>query len=152
MQRVPVTEKRGRRHSSEVVVVALDSARPSQVKIDRGDVRVDTYRGTGAGGQHRNKTDSAVRLTHLPTGIVVTATEERSQHRNRQVAWERLRTELARRTSQATRNHTNQARTETIGTARSWTWTGWRDEVKGPGGRKASMSRALAGRLGSLVK
>ncbi|WP_238146732.1 peptide chain release factor-like protein [Ornithinimicrobium murale] len=124
---------------------------PAHVKIDKADVRVDTYRDTGPGGQHRNKTDSAIRITHLPTGIVVTAAEERSQHQNRAVAWDRLRTELERQAAHRAHEQVNGTRTEIIDGGRSWTWTGWRDEVKGPGGRKTSMSRALSGKLEPIL-
>lgn len=152
VQRVPATEKKGRRHSSEVAVVALGPQRAGKVRLDRRDVRVDTYRDTGPGGQHRNKTESAVRLTHLPTGAVVTAAEERSQHQNRAVAWARLTAELERRAAQDAHEATNGDRTAVIDEGRSWTWTGWRDEVKGPGGVRGSMSRVLAGRLGPLLR
>jgi ribosome-associated protein len=151
IQRVPATEKRGRRHSSEVTVVALRDAESTGVEVRREDVRVDTYRASGAGGQHRNKTDSAVRMTHLPTGIVVTATEERSQHQNRTVAWQRLTDLLAGQHEAAAHARTNTTRRDAIEEGRSWTWTGWRDEVKGPGGRRTQMSRALAGRLTPLL-
>lgn len=136
-----------------MAVIAIDpTTGPRRVRIDRADVRVDTYRDTGPGGQHRNKTESAVRLTHLPTGTVVTAAEERSQHQNRAVACDRLRTELERTVAKAAHAQVNGARTEVIDSGRSWTWTGWRDEVKGLGGRKASMSRALAGKLSPLLR
>lgn len=154
IQRVPVTEKRGRRHSSEVTVVVLDPAahtsQPSRIRPE--DVRVDTFRSSGAGGQHRNKTDSGVRLTHLPTGVVVTATEERSQHQNRTVAWERLIDRLHGAAAAAHHETVNGLRQETLAQGRSWTWTGWRDEVKGPNGQRAVMSRALNGRLSGLLK
>lgn len=146
---MPVTEKQGRRHSSEITVVVLDgskAAAPVRL-INRDDVRTDTYRSTGAGGQHRNKTDSAVRLTHLPTGTVVTATEERSQHLNRLVAWQRLESKLGAVAEAEHAEATNQVRRDQLDEFRSWTWCGWRDEVKGPNGRRASMTRVLAGRL-----
>ena len=152
MQRVPDTEKRGRRHSSTIAVVWLDNPDRAPVPhIDPADVRVDTYRDTGPGGQHRNTTDSAVRLTHTPTGVTVTAVEERSQHANRQVAWARLRAALAERADQAWRTETNQGRVDTITAATEWTWCGWRDTVTGPGGRRTTMRRALAGRLDPLI-
>lgn len=133
-------------------MVALEPQRAGKVRIDRRDVRIDTYRDTGPGGQHRNKTESAVRLTHLPTGVVVTAAEERSQHQNRVVAWARLTSELERRAAQNAHESTNEDRVAVIDEGRSWTWTGWRDEVKGPDGAKASMSRALSGRLDCLLR
>jgi protein subunit release factor A len=93
IQRVPATEKKGRRHTSFVHIRKVVSENNS-IALDKRDVRTDYFRSSGAGGQHRNKTDSAVRLTHLPTGIQVTATEERSQHQNRAVAWKRLEEKL----------------------------------------------------------
>ena len=148
---MPPTEKRGRRHSSEVAVVALPlGGKGGPSRIDESTVRVDTYRDTGAGGQHRNKTDSAVRLTHLPTGTVVTAVEDRSQHKNRAVAWARLRAALEERRAVETLAKENARRSSQIDQGRSWTWTDWRDEVKGPHGR-ASMRRVLAGRVDALL-
>lgn len=148
MQRVPVTEKQGRRHSSEVTVVVFDGGEPgASSRIAKKDVREDTYRSSGPGGQHRNKTDSAVRLTHLPSGTVVTATEERSQHLNRFTAWQRLEAKLAADAEAATAAAENGSRREQLSEFRSWTWCGWRDEVKGPDGRKGSMKRVLSGNL-----
>lgn len=152
IQRVPETEKRGRRHSSEVRVVALrDDSDVVAGEVRREDVRVDTYRSSGAGGQHRNKVSSAVRLTHLPTGTVVTATEERSQHQNRAVAWQRLNERLSTAHTASAHAAINTTRRAVLDEGRSWTWTGWRDEVRGPDGRRTSMGRALAGRLTPLL-
>lgn len=108
-------------------------------------------RGSGPGGQHRNKTDSGVRLLHYPTGIIVTATEDRSQHRNRVVAWERLTARLAADAAAEQHEATNAVRRDVLGEGRSWTWCGWRDEVRSPDGRKASMRRVLAGRLALIL-
>lgn len=153
VQRVSDTEKRGRRHSSDVTVVVFDNdLEPRQTAVSRRDVRVDTFRDSGPGGQHRNKTESGVRMTHLPTGTVVTAVEERSQHLNRQVAWERLCTRLAETDYNLQHEETNAQRQETLSEFRSWTWCGWRDEVKGPEGQKASMKRSLAGKLDLLIR
>lgn len=152
MQRVPTTEKQGRRHSSEVTVVVFEEGAPGvSSRVSKNDVREDTFRGSGPGGQHRNTTDSAVRLTHLPTGTVVTATEERSQHLNRLVAWQRLEAKLAAAAEAKNAAAVNDARREQLNEFRSWTWCGWRDEVKGPDGRKGSMRRALSGNLRRLL-
>lgn len=96
-QRVPENEKRGRVHTSTITVAILEEPKHIELTIRPEDVDVETMRGSGAGGQHRNKTDSAVRARHRPTGIEVRCESERSQHRNRELAMRVLAARVADR-------------------------------------------------------
>lgn len=94
VQRVPKTESQGRVHTSAATVVVMPKYEEEDLEIKKDDLKVDTFRASGAGGQHVNKTESGVRFTHLPTGIVAESTDSRSQHKNREIAMERLRAKI----------------------------------------------------------
>lgn len=114
VQRVPATETQGRVHTSAASVAVLPAPKDIQIEVRSEDIRIDTYRASGSGGQHVNKTDSAVRITHLPTGIVAQSSEK-SQHVNRDKAMEQLKIRLYEREREAADSARAEARAEQIG-------------------------------------
>lgn len=116
VQRVPVTESGGRIHTSTVTVAVLPEAEEVEVAINPSDLRIDTYCASGAGGQHVNKTESAVRITHLPTGVVVQCQDEKSQLMNREKAMRMLRARLLDLAQQAQHEELAQERRSQVGT------------------------------------
>jgi peptide chain release factor 1 len=116
VQRVPQTESQGRIHTSACTVAVLPEIDEiEEIAIDKNDLRVDTYRASGAGGQHVNKTDSAVRLTHLPTGIVVECQDERSQHKNKARAMSLLQAKLLSQAQEAQSSEQAETRRNLVG-------------------------------------
>lgn len=141
-----------RRHTSTVTIAVLDGKTSPVVDLDPRDVTETTYRASGKGGQHRNKTDSAVRVVHHPTGIIVCSENSRSQHENRERAWKGLQERLQREADEAFAQDVNSSRRDQIETAerptRDFTWTAWRDEVRDhESGQRWRMSDFLKGKI-----
>lgn len=116
VQRVPDTEASGRIHTSTVTVAVLPEAEEAEVEISPADLQIDTFRSSGAGGQHVNKTESAIRITHLPTGLVVECQDERSQHKNKDKAMKVLRAKLLEQAQQKQQSEIASERKSQVGT------------------------------------
>ncbi len=149
VQRVP--EGANRRHTSTVTVAILDGSVPV-FSFSEDEVDLTTYRGSGPGGQHRNKVESGVRARHVPSGIVVTADTNRSWWNNRQTAMAELRRRLEEAHVSGVQSALNTERVDQIGIgdrpSHDWTWCAWRDEVTcHTSGRRMKMSSALRGRF-----
>jgi peptide chain release factor 1 len=116
VQRVPETESQGRIHTSTVTVAVLPEPEELELNISAEDLRIDVYRSSGPGGQHVNTTDSAVRITHLPTGLVVTCQDEKSQHKNKAKALRVLRARLKERMEEENAQEVSEERRKQVGT------------------------------------
>ncbi len=117
VQRVPDTESQGRIHTSACTVAVMPEVEDVEaIDINKGDLRIDTYRASGAGGQHVNKTDSAIRITHIPTGVVVECQDERSQHKNRARAMSLLQAKLLRNAQDKQATEQAETRRNLVGT------------------------------------
>ena len=116
VQRVPATETAGRIHTSTATVAVLPEAEDIDVTINPADLRIDTFRSGGAGGQHVNKTESAIRITHIPTGIVVSCQEDRSQHKNKAKALKMLQSRILAAQMEQQEQERSKQRKEQVGT------------------------------------
>lgn len=116
VQRVPETESQGRVHTSTVTVAVLPEAKEVEIEINPADLQIDTYRASGAGGQHVNTTDSAIRITHIPTGVVVECQDERSQYKNKDKAMKVLRSRLLKAKQEEQEKELGDTRRSQVGT------------------------------------
>lgn len=116
VQRIPVTEAGGRIHTSAVTVAVLPEAEETEVQINENDLRIDVYRSSGSGGQHVNTTDSAVRVTHIPTGIVVACQDEKSQHKNKDKALRILRARILEKQESENKASSDALKKQMVGT------------------------------------
>lgn len=118
VQRIPKTEKQGRVHTSTVTVAVLNKPKKTEININPSDLKIDTYKSSGPGGQYVNKTESAIRITHIPTGVVVTSQSERSQLQNKENAMNILAAKILQTQEESDLSKLSEARREQIGWAK----------------------------------
>lgn len=158
VQRIPTTEKSGRIHTSTVSVAVLPQIQQVAFDINPSDIKLDTYRSGGKGGQNVNKVETAVRITHLPTGVVVSCQTERSQSQNRERALQTLKAKLQHLLVTQKKDQINQLRKEHIGTGgrsdKIRTYNFARDQVKDHRVGKSwyGMEKILGGKIGPIIK
>ncbi len=159
VQRVPETEAQGRVHTSAITVaVLMEPDEEDEITVDEKDLRVDTYRSSGAGGQHVNTTDSAVRLTHIPTGVVVYCQDDRSQHKNKAKAMRLLQAKLAEQEARKRQQDEASTRANQIGSGdrseriRTYNFPQNRITDHRIGFTKHNLDRVMEGEVGEVVE
>ena len=160
VQRIPETEAKGRVHTSAASVAALPKMEPEDIDIRKDDIKTDTFRASGAGGQHVNKTESGVRFTHLPTGVVAESTESRSQHKNREIAMGRLIQQIREAQVQKEASALSSARKSLVGSGdrsekiRTYNWPQNRvtDHRLEGDSKNFNLDKVMEGDLDALLK
>lgn len=160
VQRVPETEAKGRVHTSAATVAVLPKMEPEDIDIRKEDIKTDTFRASGAGGQHVNKTESGVRFTHLPTGVVAESTESRSQHKNRDIAMGRLVQQIREAQLAKEANALSSARRSLVGSGdrsekiRTYNWPQNRvtDHRLEGDNKNFNLDKVMEGDLGGIVE
>jgi peptide chain release factor 1 len=160
VQRVPVTESSGRIHTSAATVAVLPEAEEFEVQIGPNDLKIDVYRSSGPGGQSVNTTDSAVRITHLPTGLVVTCQDEKSQHKNKDKAMRVLRSRLYEQELERRKSERSEARRSMVSTGdrsakiRTYNWPQGRvtDHRLEGEDKNHSLERVMEGNLDGIIR
>ena len=160
VQRVPKTESQGRIHTSAATVVVMPILEVEDVEINRADLKIDVYRASGAGGQHVNRTESAVRITHLPTGVVTESQEARSQHQNKEIAMLRLISQVQEMQRAQVENEVSTRRRSLVGSGdrsdkiRTYNWPQNRvtDHRLEGDNKNFNLDKIMEGDIGALIE